>query len=94
MSFEDLLGSHLKAIGEAAERKNFYSEDQIISLILNIHKTQNLSPFEKLLAAKIDTSLKYLKSLIEKWGGNPKINNPKDAIEELEQLVRDREENV
>lgn len=42
----------------------------------------------------MDISLKYLKQLIAKWGGNPNINNPSDAIDEILQLSSDREESA
>ena len=42
----------------------------------------------------MDVSLKYLKQLISKWGGNPNINNPSDAIDEILQLSSDREESA
>jgi metal-responsive CopG/Arc/MetJ family transcriptional regulator len=39
--------------------------------------------------------LKYLTVLIERFGGNPQsIKTPQDAIDELIQLVSDREENA
>lgn len=42
----------------------------------------------------MDISLKYLKQLIAQWGGNPNINNPSDAIDEILQLSSDREESA